>query len=353
MYYLPSENDPNNPRTYDPNQPVDIDGAKPYVKQKPDGTWCVYDSKGYIVSEHESEDEAKSALSSMKEEAEIEEASARSDAKRAMRSDPSMKQNPFLTDVEASDEDIKGASKNIIMQMRKSVSLRGTHPVEFLDKKKVKIPVKIAQSVQDKYNSFRKPADKAKIQARVAKYHRDMLLALKENVEVKSFRDSVLDRVDEKIENQKELDEIARFMARPLMPYAAAAGTATGAAIKKGIQSLFDKTKEKVLSKADKLAMARMKKKPEVAKKMGIKIDNNKMTVVDPSKMPTKQQVKAGFKQSTKDKAKGAAGAIGAELGTDAVIDKGKDFGRSIKSGKKKDRKISFTTPGLTRSGKI
>ena len=445
MYYLPSENDPNNPRTYDPNQPVDIDGAKPYVKQKPDGTWCVYDSKGNIVSEHESEDEAKSALSSMKEEvelgeqkfdvktaetkkgkitvnsfanleaakkyleymqkrghkgiisqggrtikeeteineispilaallidreaidkkikkaikgeeeveSEIDEASARADAKRAMRSDPSMKQNPFLTDVEASDEDIKGASKNIIMQMRKSVSLRGTHPVEFLDKKKVKIPVKIAQAVQDKYNSFRKPADKEKFQARVAKSHRDMLLALKENVEVKSFRDSVLDRVDEKIENQKELDEIARFMARPLMPYAAAAGTATGAAIKKGIQSLFDKTKEKVLSKADKLAMARMKKKPEVAKKMGIKIDNNKMTVVDPSKMPTKQQVKAGFKQSTKDKAKGAAGAIGAELGTDAVIDKGKDFGRSIKSGKKKDRKISFTTPGLTRSGKI
>ena len=38
---------------------------------------------------------------------------------------------------------------------------------------------------------------------------------------------------------------------------------------------------------------------------------------------------------------------------SDAVIDKGKDFGRSIKSGKKKDRKISFTTPGLTRSGKI
>ena len=133
----------------------------------------------------------------VKEEAEIEEASARADAKRAMRSDPSMKQNPFLTDVEASDEDIKGASKNIIMQMRKSVSLRGTHPVEFLDKKKVKIPVKIAQAVQDKYNSFRKPADKAKFQARVAKSHRDMLLALKESVEVKSFRDSILDRVDD------------------------------------------------------------------------------------------------------------------------------------------------------------
>ena len=61
----------------------------------------------------------------------------------------------------------------------------------------MKIPVKIAQAVQDKYNTFRKPADKVKFQARVAKSHKDMLLALKENVEVKSFRDSILDRVDD------------------------------------------------------------------------------------------------------------------------------------------------------------
>jgi len=44
----------------------DEEEAKPYVKQKPDGTWCVYDSEGNVVSEHESEDEAKEALSSMK-----------------------------------------------------------------------------------------------------------------------------------------------------------------------------------------------------------------------------------------------------------------------------------------------
>jgi len=164
----------------------------------------------------------------------INEASARADAMRSMKSDPSMEQDPFSKDDAASDEDIKGATKNIIMQMRKAVSLRGTFPVEFGDKKKVKIPVKIAQAVQDKYNSFRKPADKEKFQARVAKSHKDMLLALKENVEVKSFRDSVLDRIDEKIEKQQELDEFARLVARPLVPYAAAAGTAAGQAIRKG-----------------------------------------------------------------------------------------------------------------------
>ena len=85
--------------------------------------------------------------------------------------------------------------------MRKSVSLRGTFPVEFGDKKKVKIPVKLAQAVQDKYNSISRPAEKEKFQARVSKSYKDMLTALKENVEVKSFRDTILDRIDEKIGN--------------------------------------------------------------------------------------------------------------------------------------------------------
>ena len=110
---------------------------------------------------------------------EMDEASARADAKRAMRADPSMKQDPFSKDDEASDDDVKGASKNIIMQMRKAVSLRGNFPVEFGDGKKVKIPAKVAQAVQDKYNSFRKPADKEKFQAQVAKSYKDMLKVLK------------------------------------------------------------------------------------------------------------------------------------------------------------------------------
>ena len=72
---------------------------------------------------------------------EVDEASARADAKRSMRRDPSMrKQSPFSKDVSATDDDVKAASKNIIMQMRKAVSLRGKFPVEFADKKKIKIP---------------------------------------------------------------------------------------------------------------------------------------------------------------------------------------------------------------------
>ena len=49
-------------QTFAGNDEVVEEEAKPYVKQKPDGTWCVYDAEGNIVSEHESEDEAKAAL---------------------------------------------------------------------------------------------------------------------------------------------------------------------------------------------------------------------------------------------------------------------------------------------------
>ena len=132
---------------------------------------------------------------------EVDEASARADAKRSMRRDPSMrKQSPFSKDVSATDDDVKAASKNIIMQMRKAVSLRGKFPVEFADKKKIKIPADIAQAVQQKYNSFKKPADKEKFQAKVGKSYKDMLRALREKVKEEK---TILDRIEEIIKENK------------------------------------------------------------------------------------------------------------------------------------------------------
>ncbi len=90
------------------------------------------------------------------------------------------KVDPADVDHDASDDDIKSADKNIMMQLRKSVSLRGNFPVEFLDKKKIKVPAKVAQAVQSKYNSLRKPSDKEKFQMQVAKSYKDMLIAIKE-----------------------------------------------------------------------------------------------------------------------------------------------------------------------------
>jgi hypothetical protein len=119
---------------------------------------------------------------------------------RAIRKDKDLgKRSDVEDDDSATDDDIKGASKNIIMQMRKAVSLRGNFVVEFSDKKKIKIPEKIAVAVQAKFNSFKKPRDKEKFAEKVAKSYKSMLSALKEN--------TILGRIGKKIQERKEFHE--------------------------------------------------------------------------------------------------------------------------------------------------
>ena len=134
------------------------------------------------------------------EEVDLDEASARADAMRAMRKDKSI--DPADVDTDASDDDVKSASKNIIMQLRKSVSLRGNFKVEFMDKKKVKVSAKIAQGVQNKYNSMKKATDKEKFQSKISKSYKDMLSALKENYGNKQ-ENTILDRVGKKLREIK------------------------------------------------------------------------------------------------------------------------------------------------------
>jgi len=146
---------------------------------------------------------------------------ARSDARRAMMRDKDLRRGKDSADKDdsATDDDVKAASKNIIMQMRKAQSLKGRFAVEFADGKKVKIPAKMAMAVQQKYNSMKKPADKEKFQAKVAKSYRDMLSALKEAVSPaqqaaiaiskkergeKPKKESILARVDRKIKEKKD-----------------------------------------------------------------------------------------------------------------------------------------------------
>ena len=128
--------------------------------------------------------------------------------------------DPADIDTSATDDDIKAADKNIMMQLRKSVSLRGQFPVEFLDKKKVKIPQKIAQAAIAKYNNLRKPMDKEKFQAKIAKSHRDLLMALKEGFasdaqrraafasgykeKDKKKKESTLERMNKKLQEKKD-----------------------------------------------------------------------------------------------------------------------------------------------------
>ena len=131
---------------------------------------------------------------------------AAADARRAMKKDKDFSRRDRADDDDsATDDDIKAASKNIMMQMRKVISMRGDFKVEFGDKKKVKIPVKVAQVVQQKYNSMKKPADKEKFQTQVAKSYKDMLKVLKAGYyeELKPQKESILDRIDKKLKERK------------------------------------------------------------------------------------------------------------------------------------------------------
>ena len=135
---------------------------------------------------------------------------AAADARRAMSRDPDFSRKDSADDDDsATDDDIKGASKNIIMQLRKAISLKGRFDVEFLDKKKFKVPAKMAMAVTQKYNSLKKPADKEKFQAQIAKSYKDMLKILKAGYHGEQ-KESILDRIGKKMQERKEFHEASK-----------------------------------------------------------------------------------------------------------------------------------------------
>ena len=89
------------------------------------------------------------------------------------------KVDPADVDDNASEKDVEDAGKNIIMQLRKSVSMRGNKDVEFASGKQ-KVDMKIAQKALDMYNKM-KPQDKTKFQTTIAKSYKDLLNAIKGN----------------------------------------------------------------------------------------------------------------------------------------------------------------------------
>ena len=119
--------------------------------------------KGAIQVQVYNMDNKKYELNMYKEEVELDE-----------------KVDPADIDMDATDDDIKSADKNIMMQMRKVQSLKGNYAVEFMNGKKQKIDPKIAMAVQAKYLKMRRPAEKEMFQSKISKSYKDMLSALKE-----------------------------------------------------------------------------------------------------------------------------------------------------------------------------
>ena len=93
------------------------------------------------------------------------------------------------------------------MQMRKVVSLRGNFKVEFANGKKEKLDPKIAQAVQDKFQSIKRPIEKQKFQNQVAKSKKDLLNALKESVQ-----EGKRGQIDQMMKDGKSAKEIAKEM---------------------------------------------------------------------------------------------------------------------------------------------
>jgi hypothetical protein len=140
------------------------------------------------------------ALMSSHHPEDVEEGAA-ADARRAMSRDKDFSRRDTADDdTGATDDDVRGASKNIMMQLRKAGN-RASMGVEFGDGKKVQIPANMAIAVQQKYNAMKRPADKEKFQARIGKSYRDMLSALKEELQPK--KESILERMNRKIKENK------------------------------------------------------------------------------------------------------------------------------------------------------
>jgi hypothetical protein len=125
---------------------------------------------------------------------------AAADARRAMARDKDFSRRDSADDDNvATDDDVKAASKNIIMQLRKAISLK-SYNVEFADGKH-KVDSKIALAVQSKYNSMRRPADKEKYQMQIAKSYKGMLQSLKAGYGEQ--KESILHRIDRKLKERK------------------------------------------------------------------------------------------------------------------------------------------------------
>ena len=180
------------------NNKIWAGGNPPYDDFNQEGNSLQIDMDGNLNRRNEILKDLEDLPRNMKFKVVVNEASARADAMKAMRKGKSV--DPADVDDSATDDDVKAASKNIIMQLRKAVSLK-SYGVEFADGKKQKVDQKIAQAVQNKYNNMRRPADKEKFQSQIAKSYKDMLQSLKAGYGEQ--KESILDRIGKKLKERK------------------------------------------------------------------------------------------------------------------------------------------------------
>jgi hypothetical protein len=86
--------------------------------------------------------------------------------------------DPADMDVRATSKDVENASKNIILQLRKVINLRGVKPVEFASGKE-KVHPNVAAAALTKHENMRRADDKEAFQRKIARSYKDLLNAVK------------------------------------------------------------------------------------------------------------------------------------------------------------------------------
>lgn len=144
---------------------------------------------------------------------ELQENRAKRDALRAM----GRRKGKDSADVDndATDDDVKSANKNIMVQLRKVVSLRGMKPVEFADGKTAKIDPKDAERMLAIYDKL-KPASKMQLQTVLAKSKRDFDKAVKQLRMNEYFDDNVnegkMNKFHQMMDDGKTAQQIAKAL---------------------------------------------------------------------------------------------------------------------------------------------
>ena len=87
--------------------------------------------------------------------------------------------DPADLDLVATDKDKASAKMNIVMQLRKSMDVRGNLAIKFGDGKSQKVPMNIMKIALDKFSKVRKPDSKMKMQDAMGKSYKDMITTLK------------------------------------------------------------------------------------------------------------------------------------------------------------------------------
>jgi len=130
---------------------------------------------GQYRTEKDAEKVVKDYLKLVGEE--LEENRAKRDAFKAM----GLRRGKDAADVDndATDDDRKSADKNIMVQLRKVVTMRGMKPVEFADGKKAKINPRDAERILSIYDKL-KPASKLQLQTVLVKSKRQFDDAVKQ-----------------------------------------------------------------------------------------------------------------------------------------------------------------------------